>query len=844
MNRMTMLLAVAAMLLPGAALTARAADAKDLKGLEFYERKVRPILAKNCYGCHSARADKLKAGLSLDTKAGLLRGGERGPAVLPGDARKSMLLRAIRHDDKHLKPMPPKQKLSADQLATLTQWVKLGAPMPADAVKPRAAAKGGTSKGVAREMAPDDYSAKYDKIRREHWAFQPVRPSRPPATQDAGWAKGDIDRFVLAGLEAKGLTPSAPADRRTLIRRLTFDLTGLPPAPEQVEAFVNDVSLNAYEKLVDRLLASPAFGERWGRHWLDVARYGESTGMSRNVPLYYAWRYRDYVIDAFNKDKPFDRFVTEQLAGDLLPARTDAQRDEQLIATGFLAIGTKDLNERRNEQFVMNNVDEQIDVMSRSMLGLTIACARCHDHKFDPIPTSGYYAMAGIFRSTELLAGVTSRQGGREYFKQDLLLPLSGKSGKRDGGRAEAAADQRDAVGGAIVRTVADEGDAKARPNAGASADDARAARREARRKQIKQQLRQQIRSGGEREIRAVTVGVRDLAEPRDCNVLVRGELDERGPLVPRGVIALPNMPVPAAIPAGRSGRIELAQWVTSPKNPLTSRVMVNRVWQHLFGQGIVATSDNFGTSGESPSHPALLDHLAAGFAADGWSVKRAIRRIVLSNTYQQASAHDAAKHDADPENRLLWRMSPRRLEAEAIRDAVLSASGGIDLNRPTGSPVIGLPPVDLGRGRSYVNTSDRTARARSVYLPIVRGLVPDVLDVFDFADPTLVTGNRDVTTVPAQALFMMNSPFVFEQAQAMAARLLAERPGSDAARIDRAYALALGRPPTTAERERTLSFVRSVKEESRGGKGATPAEAWTVFCQARLSSAEVRYRN
>src|SRR4051794_12336781 len=380
--------------------TALAAPAPSMSGAAYFESKVRPVLVANCYQCHSAKAEKLKGKLLLDSREGMLKGGNSGAAIVPGSPEKSLLVKAINWGDPDTQ-MPPKQKLSAQQIADLTAWVKMGAPW------------GGAS---ARPLPTDKYAdpaSHYEQTRRTHWAYQPIKLVPAPAVKNAGWAAGDIDRFVLAKLEQAGLRPSPPSDKRTLLRRVTFDLTGLPPTPEEVDAYLADSSPDALAKVVDRLLASPTFGERWGRHWLDVARYAESTGMSRNYPLYYAWRYRDYVIDSFNKDKPYNQFVTEQLAGDLLSAhaKTPAQKDEQLIATGFLALGPKDLNEKNRFQYVMNNVDEQIDVTGKAFLATTIACARCHDHKFDPVPQADYYAVAGIFRSTEILAGVEARRG-------------------------------------------------------------------------------------------------------------------------------------------------------------------------------------------------------------------------------------------------------------------------------------------------------------------------------------------------------------------------------------------------------------------------------------------------
>ncbi len=666
-----------------------------------------------------------------------------------------------------------------------------------------------------------DEPAKYEQLRKEHWAFQPVGDVAPRGGKPDGWARTEIDRYVLAKLAGQELEPSKPADRRTLIRRATFDLTGLPPTPEEVEAFVNDSSGKAFEKVVDRLLALPAFGERWGRHWLDVARYAESTGMSRNIPLYYAWRYRDYVVDSFNADTPFDRFIKEQIAGDLLPAETDARGDMQKIATGFLAVGMKDINEGNPLQFKLNIVDEQIDTTTRAFLGMTVACARCHDHKFDPIPTAEYYSLAGIFRSTEMLAGVIGKRGSNDYYKPELLLPLSGK------------ADDRVAASAAVHRSerLKDE--------------DGQAMSKQERKKEMKLEMRQGL--SGEKKIRPVAMGVKDGRIPADSNIFVRGEVGDRGPVVPRGTITLPGMPPLGEIPSDQSGRLELANWLASDKNPLTARVMVNRVWQHLFGQGIVRTVDNFGTTGEAPTHPELLDHLARQFMDDGWSVKQLIRRIMVSGVYQQAATFDEAKYATDPDNRLLWRASPRRLEGEAIRDAMLAAGGNLDRSRPVGSPVMKTPAVDVSRFARLTDRMGTDTPVRSIYLPMLRGVAPNALDVFDLADNSQVTGSRDVTTVAPQALFMMNDPFVQAQAKALAKRVTSER-SADLARVDRAYGLALGRVPNDAERKRAIKYVRGFTKQAgeNPGKKANNAEtdAWASICQALFASAEFRYVN
>jgi hypothetical protein len=871
------------------------------EGVEFFEKKVRPVLAARCYKCHSTGSEKLKGGLMLDSRPALLKGGDGGPAVVPGKPDESPLIQAVRYDYDDLQ-MPPKQKLPAAAIADLEKWVAMGAPWPNET----AGAAAGGAAVLALTPSPKPQSARpippnYATLREKHWAWQPVRPVSAPAVKDAAWPADDVDRFVLAKLEAAGLKPAPPAEKRALIRRVTFDLVGLPPAPEEIEAFVNDDSAGAYEKLVDRLLASPQFGERWGRHWLDVARYGESTGLTRNFPYPYAWRYRDYVIDSFNHDKPYDRFLTEQIAGDQLPYDSPQQHNEQLVATGLLAIGIKDLNERNPVQFTMDAVDEQIDVVGRAILATTISCARCHDHKFDPIPTEDYYALAGIFRSTQVLAGYQGRRGGNNILEVGLLARLDPTGTGAAQARDEAAPKRDEAKAAEVtaqlektrselrrlsdnLRAATEAGAGKnrrqlklaAKANAPAenSAQQVQNIRRFRRLIAEKQSVLDQLQAeldsidnrGG-----PLAVAVRDARNPADCPIYPRGEVDKPGEVVPRGLIGLftPDGARPAA-PIGppQSGRLELARWLTDPSNPLTARVMVNRVWHHLFGQGLVRTADNFGTTGEAPSHPELLDHLAARFVRDGWSVKKLVRSLVLSRTYRQGSDYDPAAASVDPSDRLLWRMAPRRLEAEAIRDAILAVAGTLDARRPEGSLVATLQPQEV-RGIEGALPRSPFAYTRSVYLPIVRNQVPSVLEVFDFAEPTMVTGSRDVTTVAPQALYLMNNPFVLEQSSKFAERLLAVDRLDDAGRVDLAYQHAFGRHATPAEQKRATDYLaafaaeapaaRAVAAAARGTAAKGPrkrvapappvantpgADAWASFCQALLASAEFRYLN
>jgi len=659
---------------------------------------------------------------------------------------------------------------------------------------------------------------------REFWSFRQPKGSAPPAVKRADWPRGDVDRFLLATLEARGLAPVADADRTRLLRRVTFDLIGLPPTPEELDAFLADDSPEAFARVVDRLLASPRFGERWGRHWLDVARFAESSGRT-NFTYPQAWRYRDWAIASFNADKPYDRFLREQIAGDLLPAEDDRTRADRVIATGFLALGSKAHDAENRGQFVLDVIDEQIEATTRAFLGLTVACARCHDHKLDPIPQRDYYALAGIFRSTQTCSGTLA--GVFPNFNASPLIELPAGAGVPQA-VPSFAAEQRAVMEDRLAALVRER---DAIPPGEANRD------RQRRANSMLATLRYRLlidRPGG--TPRAFAMGARERDEAIDSPLYVRGELDQPGEAVPRGLVRVLCDDSSATIASG-SGRRELADWLASPSNPLTARVMINRVWLHLFGRGLVSTPDNFGAAGQRPSHPELLDTMAVDFMADGWSIKRLIRRVVLSRAYGLDSSHDPRNFEADPDNALVWRMSKRRLEGEAIRDALLFVGGRLATEPPVGSMV-----ARTGEGLALflrVAGLDASDTHRSVYLPVVRDQVLESLALFDFADPSLVTGERATTTGPAQALYFMNGPFVIRQAEALAERVRAVE-GDDSLRIDRAYLLAVAHPPTDAERDRALAFLRDF---AAGAKGADPVrEAWSAFCQALFASAEFRY--
>jgi hypothetical protein len=673
---------------------------------------------------------------------------------------------------------------------------------------------------------------------RRHWAFQkPVAPAAPAVT-DTDWPRTDIDRFLLAAMEKAGVKPVADAGREALLRRLSFDLVGLPPTLAEIGAFLADTAPDAVERLVDRLLASPRFGERWARHWLDVARYADSSGKETNVPYPHAWRYRDWVIDAFNADMPYDHFLKAQLAGDLLDHAGPADQARKIVATGFLALGPKALNTRDRRQFQMDLVDEQIDVTSQAMLGLTLACARCHDHKFDPVTQRDYYALAGIFMSSETLHGKGPQL---QNINPSTLIELPPEAGLPAAvaplSRAELARLEREV-----------EAFSKAADDVAATAA---AARRSGQTENaagmfLRVQAARDRLAGAQSDLdqfhadgtpRSLAMGVLDQPQPVDSPLLERGEVDQPGETVPRGLVEVLCGPdEPRKIAAG-SGRLDLAFWIASRDNPLTPRVMANRVWLKLMGAGLVATPDNFGLMGMDPSHPELLDHLAVVFMDDGWSVKKLIRRIVLSRGYQLAAVHDGANFAIDPDNRLRWRMDQRRLDAEVIRDAMLAVAGRLDLEPTPGSPVARLREDRRGAIQMLGQFRTHSDDCRSIYLPIVRDQVSEPLAVFDFPDASLVSGQRDESNVPAQALYLLNNDEVVSLAGSFADRV-ARLPGSIPDRLAAAFEMALGRRPTATERRAINGFWSDFSRQH------AERLALKTYCQALFATAEFRHLN
>jgi len=754
---------------------------------DFFEKKVRPLLINQCQKCHSSKAKKQRGGLLLDSRTAILKGGDTGPAVIPGQPDRSLLIQAIRYQHTTLH-MPPSGKLATNQIAVLEEWVKRGVPFP------EAGAVVAAKQGIDLEKG------------RRFWSFQPPRTAVLPAVRQGDWPRQRIDGFVLAELEKHSLAPSAEASRRTFIRRVTYDLTGLPPTPEEVEAYVNDSSADAPSRLVERLLAAPAYGERWSRFWLDLVRYcdiPESWAETKGAP----WLYRDWVVQALNEDMPYSRFVQMQLAADLMP---DAQPRDR-AALGFLGLSPTYWKELKLDHTVIKAVvaeewEERIQAISGTFLGLTVACARCHDHKFDPISTQDYYALAGVLASIRQVdrplladaeAAIVRQARGKamelqkEIDKLQAKKPMPAETAKR---LAE--------LKGQIEQLR------KATPNYDSPLVPA-----------IEDSSLYVLADGSFRTKLEYRPGV-----SQDVAVQVRGSPTNLGPLVPRRFLAVLS-PAPVADAPGSpkpftqgSGRLELARAMVDEGLPLLARVIVNRVWKHHFGSALVDTLSDFGAQGSRPTHPELLDDMATRFVQNDWSLKWLHREIVLSATYRQANTHDTRQLGADPENRWLWRMNRRRLEIEAWRDAMLAVAGTLQ-------PDLGGPPRDLGQAGN---------QRRTLYGIVKRRELHDLLRLHDFPDPTTHSPGRIPTITPLQQLFTLNGPFLQQQAAALARRLESEAPGGDEQRVQRVYRLLFGRPATDGQVKLALAFLTDA-----AGSKEERANRWQQYAQALLGSNE-----
>lgn len=765
-------------MLYGVALAEPAVEV-DPKAVEFFEKEIRPLLVEKCHSCHGAK--KQEGGLRLTGREAALKGGESGPALLPGKPEESRLIEAIGYQGEP--KMPPDGKLPDAAIEKLKRWVALGAPWPA-----------------VSNSGPGSVSAA--ERHKQWWAFQPMKDLALPEVKNRDWPNGAIDTFILAGLEARGLAPVKPSDRRTWLRRATFDLTGLPPTIDELEMFLADPSPNAYEHVIDRLLASPAYGQRQARHWLDVVRYADFHDANpktrvASCEITEAWRYRDWVVEAFNADQPFDQFIVHQIAGDLLKNPSGEEvYPAGLIATTVLSNGVWDRGDADKEKIVSDMADDQIDTIGKAFLGLTLGCARCHDHKFDPISHEDYYALAGIFYSSHILQELGTKGG--EYTVNRVPLVAKAVVAKRNEQVQQLAA----------VNAKVTELDKKSPPP---PANDPDRLALHAQRDKLQAELLPEP---------PLAMAVQEGGTPgglfpkiQDVPIHLRGSYARLGEVAPRRMPKFFAGPDQPRITTG-SGRRELAAWVASKDNPLTARVIVNRVWQWHFGEGLVKTPSNFGLLSEPPSHPELLDALATRLVEEGWSLKKLHRRILLSAAYGQVSFVPRELAGQDVENRWLGRFSPRRLEAEEIRDAMLSVSGRLDA-------AFGGPAGD-----------DLTIARRSLYVQTARWDRGSYANLFDAANPDASAEKRFVSTVAPQALFFLNHSFVQGQARLLAQRLLRDEPNDDTARIQRAYQMLLSRPASGEE-------VKIANEILALANPSNAEAAWTELAHVLLCSNE-----
>ncbi len=888
--------------------------------VEYFEKNVRPLLVKNCQGCHNAKLQS--GGVDLSSATGFQEAG-----LFKKDKPEASRILVVTSYEGSVK-MPPMGKLKADDLAKLAEWCKMGAPWPGAA----------ESKATSTAAKPADFTPE----QKAFWAFQQRKDPAPPAVKNKAWVQNPIDQFILAKLEERGLKPAPKADKLTLLRRATLDLTGLPPTPDEIKAFEADQSPQAYAKLIDRLLASPRYGERWGRHWLDVARYADSTGNDEDHRYPYAFRYRDYVIQAFNDDMPYSQFVREQLAGDLMSGNTEDKFNKRAItATGFLALGAKALAQQDKKKMLYDVYDEQVDVVSKAFLGMTMACARCHNHKFDPILTRDYYSLTGMFASTKsfakpdafvsemLLKPLVPEAKYKQYQKEQAHLKSlkfavdeyaeqqvqahSHEMAAKLAAYLTAARDpkaSREGLDEAIVKRLAGMiTNPKAKEHwaelAKASVEDVpkiaakmqadaekalktwdteldkwrEKARKvpadsdmappekpkfDAKKSPVVNELfmgngifavaeKQQekifppaafAKLGDLKKIyddfKKQAMPEPDMADaveedkPVHQKVLIRGDLNNPGEDAPVAVPAILSSYNPPKQFQG-SGRMEFAGWLVDPANPLPSRVMVNRIWSWHFGEGIVRSVDNFGKTGERPDNLELLDYLANRFIQNGWSVKQLTKAIMLSNTYQMAAETEDKAYTVDPENRMLSRFNRQRMSVEQLRDSMLFISGKLD--ETMGGTLQSGFGTDGENSSGRLSMKPEALTRRTVYVPLRRANLPNMMNLFDFGDATTVNGHRSLTNVAPQALFMMNSGFVEQRSSELAKTVFAAA-SDPRERINQAFVRILNRKPSGEEADRALTYISNMQERFKEPE----AKAWQSFCQILFSSNEFIY--
>ena len=763
---------------------------------EHFEKKVRPLLVERCWKCHGE--ETARSELRLDSREAIIKGGKRGRAVETSIPPASLLLQVVKRTGE-LK-MPPDGPLSPQQIADLELWVNQGAIFPK--------------------------AAKIAKAESSHWSFLPLASPKLPSVKKRAWVRNPIDQFILSKLETANIQTSPEADRLSLIRRLSLDLTGIAPTYEEIQSFLNDQSPDAYEKLVDRYLASPAYGERWGRHCLDIARYADSNGLDENVAHGNAWRYRDYVIRSMNENLPFNQFIIEQIAGDLLPHKTLAEKHSRLVATGYLSLGPKVLAEVDKKKMEMDIIDEQIETMGKTFMGMTLGCARCHDHKFDPISTGEYYSLAGVFKSTKTMESLVTIAKWNENV---IASEAEEKSFKEHS--AKIAASKKTAEDFLEEQRKQLEAKDKLPKDKKATSKEVEAKLEESAKAELKK-IRD-VTAGLEKSLPevATAMGVSE-GTVTDVAIHLRGNTERLGKVMPRAVPVVLSANKQPKFSEKSSGRLEMANWVASDANPLTSRVIVNRIWRWHFGQGIVASVDNFGLLGEKPSHPELLEWLAKYFTIHDWSIKDLHRLILLSSTYRQSSANVPESAQKDSGNRLYWRFTPRRMEAEVIRDSMLSVTG--ELDRSMGGSMLQVKNRAFFFDHTSKDTTKYDSPRRSVYLPIVRNNLYEVFSLFDSTDAAVANGDRSSTTIAPQALFFLNSKLVMNSAETLAKRALGQ--GSQVeGQISFLYETALGRAATPSEIAHGKDFL------ARAGAitSDNPAKAMAALAQVVLASNE-----